>query len=163
MPEAAGFNKDEYPEFGWSNYWGDYFGNPMPEAAPYGVVIRSPGSTGIFQPFAGHRGVRFITADTNGRSDMLYKSTFQPPISIAVAQMTLKWFPVVGIRIAILFYIEGGAPPFIYAQDRFETWTNMRKKLFINGPGVPPLPLIARIGPIIEIEPWNRGGWNELY
>ena len=162
MPEQGGWAKDLYAAHGWSNCWGGYFGNKMPEAAPYGIVVRAPGSFGIFQPFAGVNGVRFITQDTNGRSDMKYVSTFQPPISTFPAQILLKWFPVVGIRLTILYYIEFGAPPFVYQQDRFETWTNLRKKVSVVGPGTAPLPLFSSVGPIVELTPWNRGGWQKL-
>lgn len=162
MPEDATYKKANYPENGWSNYWGDYLDVPYPSAAPYGIVIRAPGSTGGFRPLNSVHGVKFPISEPILKNHPIYISTLLFPVGDLSARMFMHFDLAVGLRINILWYFEGGLPPFLYVQDRVETWTNMRKTLTIAGPGPPPIPLFSKVGDVVTLEPWNKKGWELL-
>lgn len=162
MPEIADRLKVNYPENGWSSWFGGYRGIEYPSACPYGIIIRAPGSTGIFKPFNHKDGVKFPLEDVTSDAITTYTSTFQPPISVAPAFVGLSLKAPSSTRIFIQWYLELGTPPFIYALLFEGLWANMRTKIFLANPGPPPLPLLSKVGPVVIVEPWNRRGWELL-
>jgi len=149
--------RSQYPEYGWSSWFGGDRGTPMPSALPYGLTIKAPGSTGMFTPL--NKYVKYLVAPISFTTGSRYDSTFQPPVGTQPSFVNLTKSPSGVYRFNIIYYIEFGAPLFLYAQITDALWQNTRRKIFLPGPGPPPLPLLASVGPIIEITPFNKRGW----
>lgn len=162
MPISLSVFRAMYPANGWSSWFGGYVGTGFPSGCPYGVTLRAPGSTGIFAPFNSSVGVKYEIDVENVTGLPIYSSDFQPPVSFIPSKFSLHLDGPESTTIIIIYYAEAGAPLFIYAQELDRFWPNMRKKLTIPGPGPPPLPLLSKIGPFVEITPWNARGFKLL-
>jgi len=159
-PNGDTTRRAQYPDNGWSSWFGHYIGTDYPTGLPYGILFKAPGSTGIFE--AMNKGVRLLIAETNSGGNMFYVSTFQPPVSIIDFQIVFRLDPVGLPFISLQYYFEGGAPPFFYFQETVQPWPNMREILTFPGPPPPPLPLLSIVGDPVIIQPWNKKGWGQL-
>jgi len=154
--------KTEYPDNGWSSWFGGYRGIEYPSANPYGIIVRAPGSTGIFKPYNHKDGVKFPLNATTSDAITTYTSTQQPPISVTPAFCGLSLKAPATTRIYLQWYVEILPVPFIYFLLFEGFWANMRTKIFLANPGPPPLPLLSKVGPVVIVEPWNKRGWELL-
>lgn len=162
MPPQDQRLRSMYPDNGWSSWFGFYYGTDYPSAGPYALTVRSPGSSGIFAPFTSPVGVKFVVDEITDGMVTVYRSSFQPPVGIVPASIALSLVAPGSTEFFCVWYAELGAPPFVYFQTTNAFWANMRKKLFLPGPGPPPLPLLSTMGPILEITPWNKRGFELL-
>lgn len=156
-PNPGQITRDDYPENGWSSWWGGFTDIEYPSARPYALYITTVGSTGIFKRLNG--GVRYLTSPTSGLTLTPYFSTFKPigATNVSAAQIYLTggvW------KIDILWYVEiAPPPPFVYQNTWNLDWPNMRKRIIKLKPGPPPFPLISKVGPEVIIRPLNRRGY----
>jgi len=162
MPETPDILRASYPDNGWSSWFGSYFGTDYPSACPYGIVVRAPGSTGIFAPFNSVNGVLYKVIEVSPGDSVRYNSTFQPPVATAPSNIALSLDGVGSTHFICTWYFEGGLPPFVYATIVNGHWPNMRKRITLPGPGPPPAPLLSRMGPFTFLTPWNKRGFELL-
>lgn len=159
-PNGIIVRRSQYPENGWSSWFGGYVGIKYPSARPYAITVMAKGSTGIFTDL--NKPVKFIVDVESFTTGGRYVSTVQPPVSILPMQVNITLAPSGITRFDIIWYIEGGAPLFLYGQTTDATWANSRKKVFLPGPGPPPLPLLSKVGDVVEIQPYNKKGFGQL-
>ena len=154
------FLRSQYPDYGWSSWFGGPFDQPYPAACPYGMVLKAPGSTGIFRPF--NTGVKYICEVENLLEDRLWIASFKPPVAIANSSIAMKTGPAGQTDMFITYYVEGGAPLFLYGQFVVGLWAQMRKPYLFLGPGPAPLPMLDAIGPSVTLTPYNKRGFGML-
>ncbi len=160
-PTPQVVRRADYPRNGWSSSFGGYAGIKYPSAKPYGMLVTAPGSTGTFAAF--NTGVKYLIDEVTSFANTIYKADITFIGSQIPATVVISFTEGVQNELFMMF-ITDISPPVIYIFSyQFPmVWPNMRKKYTFPGPGVTPLPVLAQVGPVVTIQPFNRRGFELL-
>ncbi len=161
MPDTPDVcQRKNYASHGWSSCFGGYAGITYPSARPYGLVLTSPDSTGIFEPFID--GVKFEVNLFNTLINTVYTCDTKFNQSSTFMTVTIEYSEGVQNRLILVYIADLGIPVYLFIQFEPMVWPNMRKPVTFPGPGVTPLPILAQVGPEVTLTPFNKRGYLML-
>lgn len=160
MPFSQFYFAADYPDSGWSSWFGPAYLKTLPDGVPFGFEIIAPGSYGNFRPFS--TGVLATLNPINDRTKVIYKMNFKAILSDLPGFITLTPTALNTWTCKIVYFLRVKPPPAVFQSEESITWEHKRDAFTVAGPLVPIIGIPGAVGPFVTLNPINRRRFRQL-